>query len=477
MENIKEKDYSVKLSQKVKMGYGAAGFGSLMVWNVFVLYGMFFFTDIVGFKPVFASTLLAIGALWGAFADPLCGYISDNRDPKKGRRRPFIKAFAVPMGIMACLIFTNTPLEGVAEQVYFVVLVLVFYTIHSFIDIPVTSLGAEMTTDYNERASLSSMRSLFYIGSLFVGNSYLVIVLFFADTFAGGSMEKGFTYAGIVVGILIVISLMVCVRSTKGYELDIKIEKTKFSFKDNFIEPFKNKPFRYVIVMFATSMAALSVAAASCVYFYIYNLKMTEGEMSTLLLAMAIVGLIGVPVINIVSQKVSKKAAWVVVMICWLIAGCIMPILFWRDGNPNIVELSLFAISVGMGTNLIFQMIWAMIPDCVEVDEYLNGKRREGLFYGVTSFIQKIAAAAASMLVGVGLTVVDYDAMLLEQSEETLDGIMYIFCGGMGVFLIVAIIIGLLNPMSRKKHTALVKAIELKNEGKEVDESEFKSLI
>ncbi len=470
-------DGKTKLKLNAKIGYGFGGFGSLMIWNAFILYGLFFFTDIVGFNPAFASLVLSIGAFWGAFTDPIAGYISDNRDPKKGRRRPLARAFAIPLGIVGFLVFTNTPLEGVIEQIYFILIVLMVYTFQSFVDVPLTSLGAEMTMDYDERSSLSSMRSFFYMISIIIGNSFLAIVTFFGDTFADGSMEKGFSYAGLFCGVLVALSLLVCVKMTKGYELETEIEKTSFSIRENLIEPLKNKPFRYVVGMYAFSMAGLQVAAAAAIFYYIFNMGLTEVEIASLLSVMALIGVVGVAVTNFISVKFSKKIAWVVIMGLWAIGIILFPGIWWRDNDPTLITIAIYAVTVGLGTQLIYQLIWAMIPDCVELDEYKTGKRREGLYFGFANFAQKIAGALIVLVVGAGLTYYKYDPSLVTQTEETLDGIANIMGLWVGILVIISVIIGILNPMTKKRHAAILEALRARKADEEYCEDGFKQLL
>ena len=45
-----------------------------------------------------------------------------------------------------------------------------------------------------------------------------------------------------------------------------------------------------------------------------------------------------------------------------------------------------------VGLNALYQVIYSMISDCVEVDELVSGERREGLFYSMAWYL-KIAAA------------------------------------------------------------------------------------
>ena len=51
---------------------------------------------------------------------------------------------------------------------------------------------------------------------------------------------------------------------------------------------------------------------------------------------------------------------------------------------------------------------WAALPDVVDVDEYVNGKRREGAYYGVTQFCYKFASGVGCALVSLILGAAGY---------------------------------------------------------------------
>ena len=84
-----------KMTKKQMYLYGLPGLATLFTFTMFTTYGLYFFTDVVGLSGSFAGFIMTIGTVWDAITDPLVGMISDARDPQKGRRRPFLIAFAI----------------------------------------------------------------------------------------------------------------------------------------------------------------------------------------------------------------------------------------------------------------------------------------------------------------------------------------------------------------------------------------------
>ena len=126
--------------------------------------------------------------------------------------------------------------------------------------------------------------------------------------------------------------------------------------------------------------------------------------------------------------------------------------------NPGQIGL-IYALVVLMavGNAAIYQVPWAMIPDCVDVTELSTGKRMDGVIFGTVAFIQKASGALGAALLGVLLTTVGYsDTAVL--APETLAGIKNIF-GFLVGGLYVTILIVLKYPLSKEKHDRVREAI------------------
>jgi GPH family glycoside/pentoside/hexuronide:cation symporter len=120
---------------------------------------------------------------------------------------------------------------------------------------------------------------------------------------------------------------------------------------------------------------------------------------------------------------------------------------------------------------------WSMIPDVVEVDEYKTGQRREGLYFAFFSFSRKISVAVAIWLVGQVLNWIHYVPEVYPQTPGAEQGIRLLYAEGTAFFLVLAMVLAYLLPMTKQKHDALRAAIAVKREGGTADESEFKDLL
>jgi GPH family glycoside/pentoside/hexuronide:cation symporter len=152
---------SRKLLFKTKLGFGAAEFSSSLTWTMISVLFMYFLTDVVGMSPAFAGFVIMVGTIWDAFTDPTLGIVSDRIKSRWGRRRPFLLAVAVPYGLITWLLFSDFGLGQWQTSVYFILVIVLYYTAATALEVPYTSLTAEMTEDYDERANLISFRAAF----------------------------------------------------------------------------------------------------------------------------------------------------------------------------------------------------------------------------------------------------------------------------------------------------------------------------
>ena len=93
----------------------------------------------------FIGLITAIGRIFDAVTDPLVGNWSDNCKHKLGRRIPFMRWSAIPLGLIFTLVFC-APVQGVSSIniVWLFVTVLAYYFLITCYCTPYTSLLAEL---------------------------------------------------------------------------------------------------------------------------------------------------------------------------------------------------------------------------------------------------------------------------------------------------------------------------------------------
>ncbi len=88
-----------RVSRAIIVGYALPMLGVGYMFGVLTLYLLKFATDVLLVAPGTMGLILGISRIWDAFADPLAGYLSDATRTRFGRRRPWLTASALPLGL------------------------------------------------------------------------------------------------------------------------------------------------------------------------------------------------------------------------------------------------------------------------------------------------------------------------------------------------------------------------------------------
>ncbi|MCP4750964.1 MAG: MFS transporter [Proteobacteria bacterium] len=459
-----------KLMFKTKLGYGTAELSSCLTWTMIAVFFMFFLTDVVGIDPAFAGFILMIGTLWDAVTDPMLGIVSDRMKSKWGRRRPFILGVAIPYGVITWLLFTDFSLGSTLTKVYFIFAIILYYSAATILEVPYTSLAAEMTQDYDERTSLFSYRAVFsQIASIIGAAAPPTLVAYFGGIF--GDQKMGWSVMTAIFGVCSIFPILWTWRSTRGHE--IHPEKTEVKLMDIFHGPLKNKTFLYTTGIYMASNIGLAIAGAVMVYFMKYFMEFDENQQSIAFVFLFACTIFWIPLVAKASEKYGKRGAFMIFIGGWAVLQTVGVALV--QPAMMVFFFVLMVLSSG-GVVTVTMTGWSMIPDAIEVDEFKSGQRREGLYVGVLSLSRKVSVAFVLWLVGIVLSSTGYIPNVA-QSEEAIFGIRILYAQGTAAFLFLGVILAYFMPMTAERHRALKEAIRLKQEGKPWDEDSVSDIV
>ncbi len=153
-----------RLSLWQKVFYGAGDSTNSMSGTIIDLFLLFYFTDVLGLKPVLAGLVLLIGRIFDAINDPVMGYLSDRSKSRFGRRRIFMALSAVPLGVTYIFIWRiPADVSDIAKVILAILLYILYDTFSTMFAVPFQALGNEISQNYDERTSLVAWRMLFSI--------------------------------------------------------------------------------------------------------------------------------------------------------------------------------------------------------------------------------------------------------------------------------------------------------------------------
>jgi GPH family glycoside/pentoside/hexuronide:cation symporter len=473
---------SAKLTAGSKVGYAVGQVGISVPYNVISVYLLFFFTDVAGINAAFAGVVFMIAVLWAAVADPFIGAFSDNLRTKYGRRRPILLIVGVPYAVVLWLLFTVPGFDGDASKnVYFVIVAILFFTAMTFAEVPFYSLGAEITSDFNERTRIRTISSLFiYIAVLIAVNLPNFVVTKVAG--GGGTPQSGWSIAALVCGIIAFIALVICWNATRGKELIVgelsaeeKAERKQAagSIFKQFADVMRIKPVKFVVLANLLYLFGFSVQTGVLMYVLTYVVHVEAAQISMVMSTLPIATMCWLPLINIISVKFGKKRGYTIFVGIIVIAL----VVFLIANTYTVPSLMILNAIIALGNGTFWTLCFAMAYDTTEVDEWVNDKRREGVLVAYMSFAQKVGTALATVVIGFILSKVGYLANAVEQTESAISGIKALYTWMPAIVILVSIICVVLYPLTQKKHAAILKALEQRKKGEEYDTSEFNDLI
>ncbi|MEO0827306.1 MAG: MFS transporter, partial [Cyanobacteria bacterium J06642_9] len=136
--------------------------GTGMTTNLIAFSSLIFLTSVAGLSPGMAGTVLLIGKAWDAVNDPMIGILSDRTRSRWGRRYPWMFISALPFGLTFFLTWIVPGFEEPQSKFwYYVITSVLFQVFFTTVNLPYSTLTAELTQDYDERTELTSFRLSF----------------------------------------------------------------------------------------------------------------------------------------------------------------------------------------------------------------------------------------------------------------------------------------------------------------------------
>jgi len=448
------------LSLRTKLGFGAGEFSSSIFFTLTSFWLMNFLTDEVRLSAGIAGTALLVGKIWDAVIDPLIGSISDHTKSRWGRRRPYLLFFAIPFGIAFVLMFRNPGIDGQTGKFIWAMLTYVFFcTVYSFTNIPYNALLPEMTSDYNERTNISGYKMFFaVIGTLLGAGAAMPLMALFSGRTAG------FIGMSAVFGFLAALSLLVTFFSVK--EPPVVEAKIGGSVIKSLKDVFSNRPYLMILFTWFINSTAVAIMQTMLIYYYKYLIN-DEAAVTLAMIALLVASMLTIPLWVWLCKKWEKKQAYFAGMTLTLVT--VMAFAFFADKLGNIPALILMALA-GVGFSSHYVGPWAIVPDTVEFGYAQTGRRSEGVYYSVWTFVVALGGALAGFLVGQGLELFGYVPDVV-QSTRSILGIRLLIGVLPGILILLANLMLAAYPLTRKRYEEMLEKIakmEAENTSKEV---------
>lgn len=404
---------------------------SLLILNVNAL----IFYETKGASLLLISFFTALARCVELFMKPIIAFSSDNATFKLGRRKPYMFFGCVFYAIFLVLIFAPlTKMSVIGTSIWFGVFYVLFFLSDTIVMIPYLALAPELSSDPIEREKLYIFIYMFqYIGVLLTSIGPVILQKFFnfcdcsfcshrddlteqaqcnitCQSQCGVvSNEKSLLYMCMGVGFIFVISIIF---------LATNVDEKKKSFKSeeqNYIIPTlyrmkANKPFLNLLFPYLVDHLIIQIFATMLPFFITYiinpmkyckqnNIDITFQHCSSnswlgiTMFSFFVTSLISIISWHFVVGLIGKKKAWQSYSIMCIFTFSFF--LFCDVGQTNLLVCLCILNSIPAGGVYLNDVL---LTDTIDYDEFISGKRNEGVYIVVSVFIPKIVGIAAQSI-------------------------------------------------------------------------------
>jgi GPH family glycoside/pentoside/hexuronide:cation symporter len=394
----------------LKILYGVGEIPITLTMAVFGIYVLLFYNSVMGLNGALAGFGVTAGLVVDAVLDPYIGFRSDAARFALGRRQSFMLFGCLGMGPFFWALMS--PPQGLSTPVLFTWLLissLGFRFCFATYRIPYLSLGAELTTDYDERTRVIAVRSLVGLIGMAAGAT-LPLLIFFRKLDDGLDQKlhyAGYPRMGAAFGLTMTAAGLISVFGTQSSKtfgaIDAAREEARRFFAGMWLF-LKNRDFRTLWFSFTLGSLAVVVNFSLGVHFLKWYAGIEDHRWLSLVqgsfYAGAVVGVAGWIWVAKRGEKRNFYAASVLGLVTILVLASL---LIGKDhlfGMDHPIPLMAGNLIAGLFASALWVLPFSMMADVVDEDELKSGMRREGVCFGMMNFGEKIASGGALLISG-----------------------------------------------------------------------------
>lgn len=424
------------------------------------------FVGFLQLSPSLLGLAQAAARLTDAFTDSYFGWRSDNARTRWGRRRPFVLVGALLAGLALPCMFAASRTWHASTLFWFVLLTACGYApILSCFNMPYQSLGAELTPDTDERTVVMSWRGV--VQTLAgVANAWawwFASRPWFSGDRPGPNLVHGAMAAGAIAGGVMILAGLACVLlvSERYYPLARRQQPTAFVATTR--QAFQCRPFR--ILLLVLILFAVPTSMVGGLSWYVLSYHVLAGRPASAAFygglagtAYSVLGTVSIPVAAWLARRIGKGRA-----LQWaLYAGSVALASSFLLYTPTAPMLSALCHGLfGIATSGFFWVLLpSMLADVIDFDELEGGRRREGTYASILSYVLKLGTTFTLLITGPLIELTGFDASKAAQDPKTILGLRILFAVVPATAALLAALAVRRYPLTREAMTELRTRLE-----------------
>lgn len=444
---------SGKLSFKEKLGYSLGDTASNLFFQTFILYLLYFYTDVFGLPAAAVGTMFLVTRIWDAFFDPIIGMISDRTQTRWGKFRPYLLWFALPFGVIGVLTFTTPGFDTSGKLIYAYITYSLMMMMYSAINVPYSALMGVLTPNSLQRTVLSSYR---FVAAFAGGFMVQGLTIWMVKLFGNGNESLGWQWAMGCLSGLAFVFFMITFLTTKERVSPPKDQKA--NYKQDLKDLFLNKPWLLIAGATVFQLIYIVMRNSTIMYYFKYYIKeqqinilgyvvnLSFGGFSTVFLMSGTVAtILGAILTKWFTKTLDKKNTYS----GFLIGSSVLCSLFYFLHPDNVILILVINLFVSFLFGPVSVLQWAMYTDTADYGEWKNGRRATGLIMSASLFALKLGLTLGGAIVGWSLAYFGFVANQA-QNEGTLNGVKMLMSYIPAIFGILGGLLIIFYPLTNK---------------------------
>ena len=444
-----------KLSFREKFGYSLGDLAANFVFQALLALQLDFYTHTFGLTAAQAGTMTLVIGLGVAFLNPVMGVIADRTNTRWGKFRPWLLWTSLPFGVICVLTFTTPNISPGAKIVYAWTTYILLRVIYTVNNVPYASLNAVMTSDPDERNSISTYRQIAANSAGFIVASLAIPMVRF---FGHGNDARGYQYTMGLLSALSVIFFIVAFFSTKERIQPDPQQTTSLS--RDLADLFKNRP--WVVLFLATLFYFAAIVIRGNVMLPYFRFIPGNVDLYSWFNGFGLAALLaGVACSTLVTKRMGKRFLFIASM---TLAGLFSAALLIIPPHATITIIA-FEVLRQFSFGLSGPLIWSMMGDVADYGEWKTGRRASGTVTAAVVFALWAGLALGGAVAGWILDLYGFVSKADVQSAHAQSGILLTASIYAGLAFVAAAVCMFFYPISRELNQKIADELTERRKG------------
>lgn len=408
-----------QLSSFEKWSYAVGNVPFAVADAAFINFVVFYYTQVQGLSGSLTGLAMFVSLTWDALSDPVVGSWSDTLRTRWGRRHPLLLAGGIPTSLLVLALFY--PPGGLGQLGVFAWLLGVSILLRTFLTIyfiPYSAMGAELSTDYDERTVIAKARVLLaWLAGMALPAIGFALIFQMEGEMDGRLVAENYIHYGIMSAALALVTTVFCVWGTRSVIPRLppgSVRTEPFSLLRPILDlrlAFSNRRFLLGTGAGLTFGVAIGVYTTMSLYLGTYFWELSSDQLAGLVVPTFLATLLAFMVLARIGQRMDKPkmlaaaSIALAVNVLFVLGARLLDVLP-PNGHPFIYIWVLASTLLAVFAAVTLHTISASLTaDMLDEQELATGLRQEGVFFAAGTFVLKSTTGLGALLAGIVIDV------------------------------------------------------------------------